>query len=249
LTRVEQAERTGAFWKYRRSAEGMFQLLGISRFCIIRAQTSSTWAFSFWPKDDVFDQTIIVFGTNCEGLWSVLNSQIHEAWAGKYGRLMKTDTAYAPSSSFNTFPLPYQPLIETNEELANVARNLGSVRQDIELAHGGKTIIYNRFHDATEESEDIARLRALHVQMDQSVATAYGWSDLDLGHGFHETKQGVRYTISEPVRRIVLDRLLALNHQRHAEEEAENVANAASAPVKRGRRKRDRADKLTLDLL
>ena len=34
--------------------------------------------------------------------------------------------------------------------------------------------------------------------MDRAVAAAYGWSDLDLSHGFHETKQGVRYTISDP---------------------------------------------------
>ena len=54
--------------------------------------------------------------------------------------------------------------------------------------------------------------------MDNAVAAAYGWTDLDLGHGFHETKQGVRYTISEPARREVLARLLKLNHERYAEE-------------------------------
>ena len=41
---------------------------------------------------------------------------------------------------------------------------------------------------------------------------------MDWGHGFHATKQGERHTLSEPARRTVLDRLLALNHQRHAEE-------------------------------
>ena len=46
----------------------------------------------------------------------------------------------------------------------------------------------------------------------------------------HETKQGLRYTISEAARREVLDRLLALNHQRHAEEEAEK--NRLAAQVK-----------------
>ena len=55
-------------------------------------------------------------------------------------------------------------------------------------------------------------------KLNQAVAAAYGWSDLDLGHGFHATKQGERYTSSEPARRTVLDRLLALNHQRYAEE-------------------------------
>src|SRR3954468_17106387 len=59
--------------------------------------------------------------------------------------------------------------------------------------------------------------------MDQAVAAAYGWADLDLGHGFHETKQGVRYTISEPARREVLARLLKLNHERYAEEVAKGL--------------------------
>src|SRR5262249_31157130 len=77
---------------------------------------------------------------------------------------------------------------------------------------------YNRFHLHTEQSEDISRLRALHVEIDQAVVAAYGWSDLDLNHGFQETKQGVRYTINDCPRRTVLDRLLPLNHQRYEEE-------------------------------
>jgi hypothetical protein len=82
----------------------------------------------------------------------------------------------------------------------------------------GLTATYNRFHDPEEASADIARLRELHVEMDQAVAEAYGWRDLDLGHGFHPTAQGVRYALSEPARREVLDRLLRLNHERYAEE-------------------------------
>jgi hypothetical protein len=82
----------------------------------------------------------------------------------------------------------------------------------------GLTKTYNRFHDAEENAADIQELRALHVEMDKAVAAAYGWTDLDLGHGFHETKQGVRFTISEPARREVLARLLRLNHERYAEE-------------------------------
>jgi hypothetical protein len=41
-----------------------------------------------------------------------------------------------------------------------------------------------------------------------------------LGHGFHETAQGVRFQISEAARREVLGRLLELTHQRYAEEVA-----------------------------
>lgn len=56
--------------------------------------------------------------------------------------------------------------------------------------------------------------------MSDSVAAAYGWGDLALGHGFHETAHGVRFTIDEAARREVLSRLLELNHQRYAEEVA-----------------------------
>jgi hypothetical protein len=92
----------------------------------------------------------------------------------------------------------------------------------------GLTRIYNRFHDPGEKSEDIAGLRALHPAMDRAVADAYGWTDLDLGHDFHETKQGIRFTVSESARREILDRLLALNHQRYAEEVAQGLHDKGS---------------------
>jgi len=82
----------------------------------------------------------------------------------------------------------------------------------------GMTKTYNRVHDPDETSADIQRLRDLHVEMDQAVAAAYGWTDLNLDHGFQETKQGLRFTLSESARREVLQRLLKLNHERYAEE-------------------------------
>jgi len=42
---------------------------------------------------------------------------------------------------------------------------------------------------------------------------------LDLGHGFHETAQGIRFTVSEAARREILSRLLKLNHERYEEEQ------------------------------
>jgi hypothetical protein len=52
---------------------------------------------------------------------------------------------------------------------------------------------------------------------------AYGWSDLELGHGYHKTKQGLRFTISELVRREILQRLLKLNHERYGEEQKQGL--------------------------
>jgi DNA-binding GntR family transcriptional regulator len=129
--------------------------------------------------------------------------------------------------------------------LGAIGQRCDSQRQQIMQARQtGLTKTYNRFHDPAETGADIAELRALHVEMDQAVAAAYGWDcspgALDLGHGFHDTKQGLRYTLSEPARREVLDRLLRLNHERYAEEVAQGLHDRCVA--KRRSRKRKQPD-------
>lgn len=111
----------------------------------------------------------------------------------------------------------------------------------------GLTSTYNRFHNPSEASTAVVELRQLHSNMDIAVAAAYGWQDLDLNHDFYETKQGIRFTISETARREALDRLLALNHQRHAEEIAAVAAQASSTPTKRGRKKKEMVGQSALE--
>jgi hypothetical protein len=108
----------------------------------------------------------------------------------------------------------------------------------------GLTKTYNRYHDAEDVAADIQKLRELYVEMDKAVAVAYGWGDFDLGHDFHPTKQGVRFTISEAARREVLGRLLKLNHERHAEEVAKGLYGKKGKGKKAGGgRKRKNSEK------
>jgi hypothetical protein len=103
----------------------------------------------------------------------------------------------------------------------------------------GLTDTYNFLHDPDETSADIQKLRQLHVEIDNAVAAAYGWTDLDLGHGFHETKHGIRYTISETARREVLARLLKLNHERYAEEVKQGLHEKKKPKATKGKKKLD----------
>jgi hypothetical protein len=76
-------------------------------------------------------------------------------------------------------------------------------------------------------------------QLLDAVAAAYGWTDLDLGHGFHETKQGLRFAINEAARREVLARLLKLNQERYAEEVGQGLhEKKKGGGGKRGRSKK-----------
>lgn len=184
---------------------------------LVTARVSPTNAVAWLPTNLVFHEKLVCFPRDEQWFFSVMQSWLHWEWARLYtSTLGATTLNYSPSACFETFPLP-QP----TKRLDEVGMEYEEARKMIMLARQeGLTKTYNRFHNRSEQSPDIAQLRALHVEMDQAVAAAYGWSDLDLGHGFHATKQGERYTISEPARRTVLDRLLALNHQRHAEEVA-----------------------------
>jgi hypothetical protein len=180
----------------------------------IATQATKYVAFGRVSKKMVYSNAIAIIATDSYAIAGVLFSSIHENWARRYASYNLLLLRYSPSDVFDTFPLPLLSVA-----LERQGKAYHDLLAKIMIDRGeGLTKTYNRFHDPSENSEDIARLRALHEEMDQAVAAAYGWSDLDLGHGFHATKQGERYTLSEPARHIVLDRLLALNHQRYDEE-------------------------------
>jgi hypothetical protein len=186
------------------------------------------------PADQVFAHPMVVFPVEKFTFFCVVSSTLHEIWARVRGSTLKTDLRYAPSDVFETFPFPdtRNPIPDT---LSPIGEQYHEHRRQVMLARQeGLTKTYNRFHDPDESAEDIATLRRLHTEMDAAVAAAYGWHDLDLGHGFHATKQGTRYTISEAARREVLDRLLALNHERYAEEVAAGLHEKGKGKAKKG---------------
>jgi hypothetical protein len=232
------------FWRYRRNASAIYSHLNKTEFCIIKAQTSSTWFFSFWPRTDIFDQTIICFGSNCAGLLSVLSSSFHQAWVGKYGGLMKTDTTYSPSNFFYTFPLPYNPISQKNYCLAELAFEYLKSREAICKKHNiGMTDAFGKINDSSNNDEGITRIRKLSIIIDETVAKTYGFHDIQFNHDFYETFQGIRYTISEPARLEVLQRLLKLNHKRYAEEVAQGLHDKKKPTTKKAAPKKKAASK------
>lgn len=172
------------------------------------------WCVEYAPTRTVFSHALVVFCRNDLWFFAVLQSAFHETWAREHSSSLETRMRYTPTTCLETYPFP-----SNTHPLESAAEATHAHRRQVMLTRReGLTDTYNRFHDPDETSDDILKLRQLHVEMDNAVAAAYGWTDLELGHGFQQTKQGVRYTISEPARREVLARLLTLNHERYAEE-------------------------------
>jgi hypothetical protein len=217
------------WWLYARIRPELIGRIANRKRVLVQPFTTKFLTFSFVSAKLVFAHPLVVIDADTSDVFACLQSSLHDAWVRKYGSKMGDRIRYTTSDCFDNFPFPQNTttLSEVGEAyIAHKAILLASLGV-------GLTTIYNRFHDRGEQSVDIARLRALHVEMDQAVAAAYGWSDLDLGHGFHATKQGERYTLSEPARRTVLDRLLALNHQRYEEELKAGLHDKKKAGTKR----------------
>jgi hypothetical protein len=217
------------WWRFLRPRPELYtKIAGLDRVLVVSLVTHHV-GMAFVPGNIVFAHKLAVFVFSTSASLALLQSNFHEPWARNYSSSLETRINYSPSDCFDTFPFPclLHPLESIGDRYHSHRRDIMAAREE------GLTAIYNRFHSPREVSVDIATLRVVQVEMDYGVAAAYCWTDLDLGHGFHETKQGIRYSISEAARRELLDRLLALNHERHTHEQATQLAAPRGKPKAR----------------
>jgi Eco57I restriction-modification methylase/restriction-modification enzyme MmeI-like protein len=208
--------RREKWWQFERHAKEVYRsIVGLER-CLVTPETAKYLVFTWEDARIVFASTCNVVATDDPMVFSVLQSSIHEIWARRPGlSKLRQDPRYNPQYCYRTFPRPQR----VSDDLRIVAELYFSARSTASRQRKeGFTTIYNRFHDIAENSGDIRKLRELHVEMDHAVVASYDWTDLDLDHGFHESMQGIRFTVSESARREVLQRLSKLNHERYAEE-------------------------------
>jgi hypothetical protein len=189
-------------------------------------------AFTFLPTGRVFAESLVVFALPTFSAFCVLQSCVHDVWARFFASSIKDDLRYTPSDCFETFPFPEH--YESNTALEAVGKAYYEFRADLMVRNNeGLTKTYNRFHDPSEKSAEIVRLRELHAAMDRSVLDAYG-GDLakltippceflldyeDEEDGAEPTtgrqrKQPWRYRWPDAFRDGVLALLLELNKQR-----------------------------------
>lgn len=202
------------YWHYADKRPELYATIQGLGQVLARARVSNTNSIAFVSKRIVCSEQVVVFALDDLASLSILQSTINNEWIVSYASSLRADVRYTPSDCFDNLPFP-----TSLSALDPIGKRYHDHRRDIMLTRQqGLTKTYNRFHNPEETSSDIQKLRQLHVEMDHAVAAAYGWTDLDLGHGFHAAKQGARYTLSEPARREVLARLLRLNHERYEDE-------------------------------
>ncbi|WP_433228930.1 Eco57I restriction-modification methylase domain-containing protein [Actinomadura formosensis] len=243
--------RRERWWQFAERAAGLYAATeGLDRVIVI-AQTSRTQMPVLVSTGQVLSHMLTAIATSDFDRLAFHSSEFQFLWTARYSAGLKADLRFFPSDCFDNLPQPPQ-----SARLNSVGKELDSFRSAVMRRRQlGLTALYNLMHDARLEDEDSLRLRNIHREIDDATLEAYAldegrepaiqefetrvaskelppWREIELEHGFHQTPQGVRFTISPQARDIVLDKLLALNHYRYRQEVEQGLHGK-----KRGRKK------------
>ena len=201
-------------------------------------ETARFRIFQFVDASYLPDQKIRVIADSKAETLAVLSSVVHERWASAAGARMGVgnDLVYNNTTCFEPFAFPALRA-EMIDRLSTLAEQLDAHRKRQQAAHPDLTLtgMYNvleklRSGESLTAKERVIHeqglvsvLRQLHDELDAAVLDAYGWSDLlpllRVAHGNDapaedQTREDAKRAFDE----AVLERLVALNAERAAEE-------------------------------
>ncbi|GAB2331347.1 Eco57I restriction-modification methylase domain-containing protein [Streptomyces variabilis] len=210
-----KAVREAPWWLFHRPRPALRAAISSMKEMLAITRHSKTALPMRIPTSWLPSDATIAFAMDSFGDQAVLSSSLHQFWAIKFGSGVRNDPRYTPSSVFETFPFP-----QKSKRTSEAGKVLELERREIMTRRGlGLTGLYSLVNDrAIDDSadSDVARMRAIHVELDRAVMAAYGWDDVPLDHGFHTYRQMQRWTVSPAARVEILDRLLEENHRRAA---------------------------------
>jgi hypothetical protein len=210
---------------------------GLDRF-IVTSETSSHRFFTFTIADGVLvDGSVIAIASSDAYVLGMVSSRIHVVWALRAGGRLGVgdDPRYQNEVCFDPFPFPDTSSEALKQHIRDAAEKLEALRKHVLERHADLTLtkLYNtldglRSAEASgrvldEKGRDIAErgcvslIRKYHEEIDAGVAEAYGWGDLIEKEDSASTGSG-RTAWIERADQVILERLVALNKERAAEE-------------------------------
>ena len=211
-------------------------LVGLSRY-IATVETSKHRMFQFLDAHILPDNMLIAIGSNDALLLGVMSSETHVAWSLATGGTLEDRPRYNKTRCFETFPFPADDTGLTpalTDRIRQLAEQLDAHRKARQAAYDGVTLtgMYNvldklRSGEVLTAKEKliheqglISVLRTLHDDLDAAVLDAYGWGDLRAALADHAPAAAQARAAAVET---LLERLVALNAKRAAEEAAGTV--------------------------
>ena len=198
-------------------------LAGLPRY-IATVETAKHRTFQFLDAVIAPDNMLVCIALDDAYWLGVLSSRVHVVWAlATGGRLgVGNDPRYNKSRCFEAFPFPVATPAQ-QARIRDLAEQIDAHRKRVLAAHQDLTLtgLYNVMQKVgagdtanraplsakeklIHEKGLVAVLRQLHDELDAAVLDAYGWHD-------------------RPDEQTILERLVALNTRRRAEEAAGTI--------------------------
>lgn len=210
-------------------------LVGLSRF-ICTPEVAKHRPFMF-VRDSIPDASLYVVAVADSMVLGVLGSEVHRLWSLATGGTLEDRPRYHNSRCFDTFPFPSDDTGLTPqlaEHIRHLAEQIDAHRKARQALHDDVTLtgLYNVLAKLRAEeplsAKDklihehglVAVLRSLHDELDAAVLQAYGWADLQAA--LADYRPAAAEARSAAVETL-LERLVALNARRAAEEAAGTV--------------------------
>lgn len=211
-------------------------LSGLPRF-IATIETSRHRTFQMLDASVMPDNKLIAIASDGSLHLGVLSASVHCEWALASGSWLGVgnDPVYVKSRCFETFPFPSDDTGLTPElttRIRTLAEQLDGHRKTQQASHPTLTLtgMYNvldklRTGVALNAKDKIIHtqglvsvLKSLHDDLDAAVLAAYGWTDLQAALADHHQAEARAAAVE-----TLLERLVALNAKRAAEEAAGHV--------------------------
>lgn len=212
----EEYRRTHWWLFGRKNLELRAFIAGLKRFVVTPETAKHRW-FVFLDKESLPDNKLVGFGLEDAYFMGVLSSRIHVTLAIAAGSTLEDRPVYVKTTCFETFPFP-DPTEPQKQRIRELGEQLDAHRKRQQQLHPDLTMtgMYNVLEKlrsgeplTTKERKIhddglVSVLKQIHDDLDAAVFEAYGWP--------------VTLTDEE-----ILERLVALNHERAAEEAAGKI--------------------------
>jgi hypothetical protein len=221
------------WWLHRRSREDWRQMAkDLPRF-IATVETSKHRFFTFLAQNILPDNKLIVIAADDSFYFGVLSSIVHVNWTLAQGSQLGPTPVYVKTTCFESFPFPALEEGELKQRIRDLGERLDAHRKRQQELHPTLTLtgMYNVLEklrageplNAKEKTIHdqglVTILQQLHDDLDAAVLEAYGWADLNRTAGVSPASSPTSGRDARaPFEQELLTRLVALNHERAAEE-------------------------------
>jgi hypothetical protein len=202
---------------------------------IVTVKTAKHRVFLFLNGIALPDSKLIAISSDDTFHLGVLSSIIHCIWTLRIGSHLGVgnDPTYVVGSSFNKFPFPALEESPLKQPIRELGERLDAHRKRQQAQHPDLTLtgIYNVLEKLragetltpkdrnTHDQGLISVLKQIHDDLDAAVLEAYGWPGIATATPPADLLAQGGPT-AEALEQQILTRLLALNHERAAEEKS-----------------------------